>query len=271
VRTQLTFGLCIAGICLVTPSALGAPGDPRPSGVRLEGRFNMRGTLTQVENVRGEHRGQHVERIWTFFPRCTFGACGRVTLRRRRSARRILDMVVLRRGARGLYVGMGRFWIALRCNGATVRHGGRATERITVRVTQTKLVGRTQLATGLRATYTNPSRENLTRCPGGIGHDAARYRGARAAPLPGPPTAAFTDTIDPLTATAAFTDRSQAGAGGPPIVSWSWNFGEPSSPDDAANERNPTHRYRFPGIYTVTLTIRDRYGQTATTTSRVTV
>jgi PKD domain len=260
----------LAAVGGVAPAA--APGrGRRMSGIRLAGTFAMRGTLTNVENVLGERRGERVRRTWSFFPRCAKGACSRVTLKRGRSARRILDVVGLVRKGRGHYVGRGAFWIALRCAGAVVKHGGRAHEIISVRVTRTATVGTTRLATRLSATYTNPSRTNLTRCPGGIGHDAARYQGRLATPLPGPPTADFTDTVDLLTSTASFSDQSQPGTNGPPIVSWSWNFGEPSSPEDTSTRRNPSHRYALPGIHTVTLTIRDQYGQVATTTRQVTV
>jgi PKD repeat protein len=152
-----------------------------------------------------------------------------------------------------------------------VRHGGLATERIAVRILSTATIGTTRVATGLSAIYTNPVRENLTRCPGGIGHDAARYRGSRITPLPGPPAPAFAAAVDPLTSTATFTDQSRAGAPGVRIVSWSWNFGDPAAPDDTSGGENASHRYRLPGVYTVSLTVRDQYGQTATATRQVTV
>jgi hypothetical protein len=153
------------------------------SGARLEGSFAMRGTLTFVDNVRGEHRGEHVRRVWTFLPHCASGACARVTLLRRRSGRHVPDSVLLRRQAPGLYRGNGRFWVPLLCAGRVIRHGGLAFEKITVRVTRTAQVGAARLVTGVRAVYDNPRRVNRTRCPGGIGRDAARYTGTRVTPL----------------------------------------------------------------------------------------
>lgn len=238
---------------------------------RLQGTFAMRGTLTSVVDVYGEHPGQHVSRRWTFDPDCGALTCTRVTLKRRRSGKRILNVLVLRRRASGVYVGRGRFWVALRCTGRIVPHGGIATETIKVRVTASTMVGTTPFATAVRATYGNPARRNLTRCPGGIGHDAARYRGRRATALPGPPHAAFNSTSNLLTTTSGFTDQSQPGAGGGRIVSWSWNFGDPASADDTSTAPDPTHHFSKLGIYTVTLTVRDRYGQTATATARVLV
>jgi PKD repeat protein len=212
-----------------------------------------------------------VQRAWTFFPGCAAGACKRVTLARRRSSRHLVDVLVLQRRGRGLYAGTGHFWVALLCAGQAVPHGGLAAETVTVRITHTVLVGTTRFATALRATYNNPSRTNLTRCPGGIGRDAAVYSGRLASPLPGPPTASFAATPALASSSATFADRSQPGRGGAPIVGWSWNFGDQRSANNTSTQQNPAHQYSVPGTYTVTLRIRDRYGQSATTTAQVTV
>lgn len=164
-----------------------APGDAAAG--RLGGTFLMLGKLTSVHDVYGEHRGQRVQRTWVFIPSCATGVCNRVTLVRRRSGQHILDTVVLKRRRQNLYVGTGYFWIALKCAGQVVNHGGRATEKITVRVTRTGLLGTTPIATAVSATYQNPSRVNLTRCPGGIGSDAATYAGSLVGPAPATPTA----------------------------------------------------------------------------------
>jgi|GEM_PF-454396 len=52
--------------------------------------------------------------------------------------------------------------------------------------------------------------------------------------------------------TIQFTDSTQITGSGT-IQSWSWNFGDPSSPDNTSALQNPSHRYASPGIYTVTL------------------
>ena len=44
----------------------------------------------------------------------------------------------------------------------------------------------------------------------------------------------------------SFTDQSTGG-----VTSWSWNFGDGAT----STERNPTHTYRTPGTYTVSLTV----------------
>jgi len=149
----------------------------------------MLGKLTSVHNVYGEHRGQRVQRTWIFIPGCATGVCNRVTLIRRRSGKHIVDTLVLKRHRQNLYVGTGQFWVALKCAGQVVNHGGRAAEKITVRVTGSALLGTTPIATGISATYHNPSRVNLTKCPGGIGSDAATYGGSLVGPVPATPTA----------------------------------------------------------------------------------
>jgi hypothetical protein len=162
----------------------GAAGAQTASPV-LQGTFAMRGRLTKVVHVFGEHTGQRVRRTWTFTPQCeTAGDCPTVVLRRQRSGQHIIDTITLNRQPSGAYVGHGRFFIALRCAGQIVKHGGVAAERITVRITRTTTVGTTTFASAVKAAYRNPWRKNLTRCPGGIGHDAARYHGHLVSGVP---------------------------------------------------------------------------------------
>jgi hypothetical protein len=73
-----------------------------------------------------------------------------------------------------------------------------------------------------------------------------------------------------------FTDRSTIA--GTTIVHWRWDFGEPAS--DGANVidtadptvgLSPAHTYAAPGTYTVTLTVADALGRSATATLAVSV
>jgi hypothetical protein len=65
-----------------------------------------------------------------------------------------------------------------------VRRGGLVRETITVRIARVRTVRGTPYATEVTATYNNPSRTNLTRCPGRLGRDAATYRGRLTSSLP---------------------------------------------------------------------------------------
>jgi PKD repeat protein len=55
---------------------------------------------------------------------------------------------------------------------------------------------------------------------------------------------------------SSFTDRSSGD-----IVSWTWDFGDD---DETSTEKNPTHVYDTPANYTVTLTVTDVNGDSAT-------
>ena len=171
-----------AGLTVVIALLAGGAGPARAQGMSalLQGTFAMHGRLTQAVGVFGERAGQRVRRTWTFVPQCQTVDCQQVMLTRQRSGRRIPDVVMLSLKSPGLYVGHSHFWIALRCAGQFVTHGGLAAEKITVRVTATSTLGPTPIATAISATYRNPWRKNLTRCPGGLGHDAARYHGQLA-------------------------------------------------------------------------------------------
>lgn len=60
-----------------------------------------------------------------------------------------------------------------------------------------------------------------------------------------------------------FTDESL----GTPTV-WTWTFGDGSS---QSGEQNPSHSYALPGIYTITLLVRDTNGATSTKVDTITV
>jgi hypothetical protein len=175
-----------AGVAVAVALLVGIPQAATAQGTaaRLQGTFTMHGVLTTADHVYGEHRGEHVQRSWTFTPQCGTGSCQQVVLERQRSGKLIADVLVLERQTPDLYLGRGRFWVPLRCGGRVIAHGGLAKETISVRITQTATVGATIFATAVSAKYDNPTRVNLTRCPGGIGHDAARYQGQLASALP---------------------------------------------------------------------------------------
>ncbi len=173
----LVLGLASAGAAPVLaqgPSAAAHGG----MNARLRGVFTMQGKITLARNVYGERAGQHITRTWSFYPLCKAGACQRVALKRLRSGRAVLDSLVLDRKSPGVYSAKSRFWIRLKCGGHLIKHGGLVNERITVRITRAVRVNGVRYASGISASYHNPSRYQYTRCPGGIGRDGATYTGS---------------------------------------------------------------------------------------------
>jgi uncharacterized delta-60 repeat protein len=83
-----------------------------------------------------------------------------------------------------------------------------------------------------------------------------------------PPAAAFSVAPNPAQPgqAVAFDDAGSADPDGS-VTDWSWAFGDGST----ASGPHTTHAYAAPGTYTATLTVRDDYGQTATSSQAVTV
>jgi hypothetical protein len=84
-----------------------------------------------------------------------------------------------------------------------------------------------------------------------------------------PPVASFTFEPADMPGAIVFHNTSQDPDG--VIASWSWDFGDPGSPDNVSTEYETSHRYPGPGTYTVTLTVTDDSGATATTSHQVTL
>jgi hypothetical protein len=124
---------------------------------------------------------------------CVGGVCSRLHVIRNRSDVRN-SYVVLQRVGAGAYRGSGAFWVGLECLGRRYRLGSRAPYTITLHVTRRRRVGAVWYATSIRATYTNHSRTDTTRCPLGPASDAARYDGALKSRLPAVPVTKTTPT-----------------------------------------------------------------------------
>jgi hypothetical protein len=173
------FTLALAALALPASAAAAAPLAatviPSPGTARLQGRFALAGHVTVVDNVRGEHVGQNVGRIWVFTSTCPVGPCPTVTLVRARAGGQ--DTIALSRRAPGYYKGSGSFFAPLRCRGRTYAKGEAVPFTITVRVTAATVSAGVVIAAQVRAFYKNRSRINLTPCVAFPGHDAASYHG----------------------------------------------------------------------------------------------
>jgi PKD repeat protein len=251
-----------------TPRAV-TPPAATPVDARVTAPYVMQGRIVTAVRVRGEHRGQAITRHWTFAGQaCTGSVCQQLSLLRERSARHY-DRLVLDRVGVGLYAGSGRFYAGLVCRGRRWPRGEVVPYRITVQVTQAVPIEGIAFASAVSATYTNLRRTDRTICPIGPSHDAAWYTGV-AAPLPGPPAATFTTVMNGATDTATFADTSALGAGGAPIVSRQWNFGDPASGSaDTASTARATHTFSAPGAYAVSLTVTDANGLSSALTQSV--
>jgi uncharacterized delta-60 repeat protein len=83
-----------------------------------------------------------------------------------------------------------------------------------------------------------------------------------------PPSAVFSVAPNPAQPgqAVAFDDAGSADPDGS-VTEWAWTFGDGSVTTGA----HVTHAYAAPGAYTTTLTVRDDYGQTTTSSQVVTV
>ncbi len=257
------------GTAAVARSA--ARGQPRGLPGRVLGTFMMKGEIETAVNVLGERPGQIVRRKWTFTPSaCRHSSCRRLLLRRERSDGKY-SALVLSRVATGRYAGESRFYSGLVCNGQVYSQAEIVPYQITVRVTRAVTLQGIAFATNIVASYTNPARDDLTACPLGPSHDAARYGGA-ATRVPTPPSAAFTVIPTSNASAVALASTSSRGAGEAPIVAWHWQFGDPASGSaDSATSDGAIHVFSAAGTYQVTFSVRDANGLTSTTTQPVTV
>jgi PKD repeat protein len=224
--------------------------------------------VTVATNVRGEHVGQVLHRVWRIVPeQCRGSVCKVLRLNRVRSDGKH-NHLTLHRAGRGYYVGHGFFYVGLRCEGRVYRYGSRAPFTITLTVKRVTRFDGIAFAGAITATYTNPFRSDSTPCPLGPSYDSGRYSGTTTVPTP--PAASFTASVDARSDAANFSDTSARGRGNAPIVAWRWNFGDPNSgAADSSTLRDPSHQFLAPGVYQVSLTVVDKNGLSSTSTQAV--
>jgi PKD repeat protein len=261
------FLLVACALVVLAPTALAGTGGTAPgggAGARLQGTWAMNAKVTRADGVRGERKGQKLKRKWTFTSSCASGACSSVTLRRERSNKQSDKLTLKRFGSAG-YKGTGKFYVRLKCNGRTYKKGGIAYYKVGLTVTKSRTVQGKPFATALKANYNNTRRVNKTPCGGSLGRDAGAYTGKLSSALPSSSADfEFANGTAPLS--VDFADKSTVKGGR--LVSWSWDFGDSSA---KSTKQNPSHTYKAPGSYDVTLTIRDSNGLTSTVTKQVTV
>jgi PKD domain len=270
----LIAGLGLAScVAAAAAGAVAVPAAVRASArdARIQGVFVMRGRVTAASGVLGEHVGQRFTTRWTISPACLQPVCAQLRLQRRRASGGV-DTLVLHRRSAGVYTGRGRYFVPLLCKGRLYRAGGEVRFAITVDVTATGEASGVAFATGIGGGYRSLRRINHTPCRGNLGHDAAVYRGRRAASLPTPPVAAFTTQPGASPLELAFTDASRATSPGARIAAWAWTFGDPpTGSTNSATIADPHHVFSASGSFTVTLSVIDTDGLAAQTTAMVMV
>jgi hypothetical protein len=164
-----------AALAASASSAAAAQPTPSTGDARLQGNFELAGRVSVADNVRGEHAGETVDRIWTFDSTCPGGPCAAVGLVRQRA--HASDLVSLQLVAPGSYSGNGSFFAPLRCAGRVYPRGQKVPFTITVTITRAAALGPATIATRVSTTYVNRRRINRTPCVAVLGHDSARYHG----------------------------------------------------------------------------------------------
>jgi hypothetical protein len=167
-------GLPPPALALPSPAAA-LPPLPSTGQARLVGTFALAGTVTVADHLPGERKGSHFLRSWYFASPCATGECSTALLVRQRADG--IDDLSLRRRGPGYYAGVGKFYAPVRCGNRTYSRGALVPFTIEVHVTAAALVFGLDIATRVRASYSNVRRTNLTPCVDALGHDAASYHG----------------------------------------------------------------------------------------------
>ncbi|MEZ4688158.1 MAG: PKD domain-containing protein, partial [Bacteroidia bacterium] len=85
------------------------------------------------------------------------------------------------------------------------------------------------------------------------------------------PVASF-EVLNACQDSVVFAYNGSSVGGGLDIVNqWSWEFGDPSSPNNSSNRENPTHVYTNPGVAIINLVVTTGNGCSDDTTAEVTV
>ena len=118
-------------------------------------------------------------------------------------------------------------------------------------------------------TYTNPGTYNATLIVTNSSGESETI--TQTVTVDSTPTASFSVPTQPTPGTATTFDASASTDSVGTITDYSWNFGDGSPVDDAGSTASTTHSYATRGHYTVTLTVTNDAGQTATFHQAITV
>ena len=159
-RARALFAMAAVASVASAAGAGAAAAQPAPgTEARLAGTFQVTGHVTVAHDVRGEHAGEIVQRVWTFTPLCLTGPCAQVRVFRGRA--NATDTVILTQTSPGHYSGTGRFFAPLKCAGTVYSTGEEVPFQLKVQITgSTTLTDGTVLASQISATYVNKSRVN---------------------------------------------------------------------------------------------------------------
>ncbi len=118
-------------------------------------------------------------------------------------------------------------------------------------------------------TYTNPGTYNVTLIVTNSIPESETI--TQTVTVDSTPTASFSLPTQPTPGTATAFDASASIDSVGTITDYSWNFGDGSPVVDAGSTASTTHSYATRGHYTVTLTVTNDAGQTATFHQAITV
>lgn len=257
--------LGVLALAAVAPALSSASGP-----ARLEGTFALTGQIEKTKGFPGETKGKVLSPTWKFAPKCASGVCNNVTLTRSLKAGKtqVVDMsgdgtnFVYKKTLKGSAKGNKKCKL-------------KQVQTLRATVTEDTTIGGVPRASKISGR--NDTVITIVKCKGFkkgriTAETHANYAGPRT-DLPTPPRAEFAfgppdPSITGMTNTVDFSNDSTDDG---KIVSFHWDFGDPTSPDNTSTDAEPSHTYLTPGDHDVTLTVTDNDGETGSVTHRITV
>jgi hypothetical protein len=175
-RRSAAAAACVVSVVVVVAIAPTASATAVATpGVRLQGQFTMAGQITGALNVKNEHRGELISRVWSLTPLCATGPCPQVRLLR--TLGRGTIVINLHSTSANSYAVNSSFYAPLKCDGKINQRGELVPYTITLTITADTVLNGVTYATAITARYRDSNRLNLTHCVFPPSHDAATYTG----------------------------------------------------------------------------------------------